>query len=135
MASSNSTTVSVMTIILTPSASECPHVEPIMKLREAMESLASEDEKHEEARCVICMQDVREALVGPLHAFFQQKGYHFVAYPSSNSKANENDCSGVGVAFPSDRFALIEANILNLLSGRNCQLSLMPKESVSYRPC
>eukprot|EP00475_Leptophrys_vorax_P008070 TRINITY_DN15174_c0_g1_i1.p1 TRINITY_DN15174_c0_g1~~TRINITY_DN15174_c0_g1_i1.p1 ORF type:complete len:431 (+),score=104.73 TRINITY_DN15174_c0_g1_i1:171-1295(+) len=61
------------------------------------------------ARSIILLQEIGESWVGPLHAFFQQNGYHLV---TSLYGKKDSDYFGVGIAFPSDKFELIDAKVV-----------------------
>jgi 2',5'-phosphodiesterase len=52
-------------------------------------------------QAIICLQEVSQLWAGPLHAFFQQRRYHFVTALYGNAR---NGYMGVGLAWPNDLY-------------------------------
>lgn len=64
---------------------------------------------------VICLQEVSQTWAGPLHAFFQQRHYHFVTALYGGPLSGY---MGVGLAWPSDVYEAIEVDIKRLSDTR-----------------
>lgn len=112
---------------------------------------------------IVCLQEVSIAWAGPLHAFFQQRGYSFVTHlysapPATGSPPFSGSCAGarperrapragpawqgfmgVGVAFDARRFEVVDCDIsrraLNARSA-GCVLRLWasPRPAASPTP-
>lgn len=75
------------------------------------------------AGSVICLQEVPLGWSGWMHADFQRAGYHFV---TSLYGAHFSDYMGVGLAFPNDRFELVESHAARV--GDTAQFRRKPQD-------
>jgi len=73
-----------------------------------LEKLFAKLEEEIAKEAVVCLQEVSLAWTGRLHSFFASKNYTFV---NSNYGNRNNNFMGVGVAFPSSRYALKMADL------------------------
>jgi len=64
---------------------------------------------------IICLQEISQLWAGPLHAFFQQRHYHFVTAPYGDA---QNGYMGVGLAWPNDLYEAVEVGIQRLSDTR-----------------
>jgi hypothetical protein len=80
------------------------------------------------ARSIICLQEVGESWVGPLHAFFQKNNYHFV---TSLYGRKDSDYFGVAIAFPNEKYELVEAKVVKPADWKKWPAELMKKQ---FRP-
>jgi 2',5'-phosphodiesterase len=76
--------------------------------RHRLEKLLTKLDAEVELGAVVCLQEVSLAWTGRLHAYFAAKRYTFV---NSNYGNRNNNFMGVGVAFPSTRYALRMADL------------------------
>jgi hypothetical protein len=58
---------------------------------------------------IFCLQEIGQSWSGELHKFFQKCGYHFMMASYGNK---HSDYFGVGIAFPNDRFELMDAKFI-----------------------
>lgn len=65
-------------------------------------------EQKVENQAILCLQEISQEWCGPLHAFFQQRHYYFVA---SAYGLDFEDYMGVAVAFPQKLYTLSDALI------------------------
>eukprot|EP00933_Yihiella_yeosuensis_P049399 TRINITY_DN4626_c0_g1_i2.p1 TRINITY_DN4626_c0_g1~~TRINITY_DN4626_c0_g1_i2.p1 ORF type:complete len:582 (-),score=80.72 TRINITY_DN4626_c0_g1_i2:69-1814(-) len=84
-----------------------------------------------ERGAVLCLQECSERWTGHLHAWFQQRNYHFV---TSLYGYQITGWMGVGIAFPSRKFELQSASIQRISEAKNWapqQRTSPPKEGGS----
>jgi len=81
--------------------------------------------KEADARAVICLQEVAIRWSGPMHAFFASKGYNLVLTQYGGAF---NGFMGVGVAYPTDRFDLVDAQVSRLSDTREPRWPREPKK-------
>jgi 2',5'-phosphodiesterase len=86
-------------------------LEPATRLRRIQQKLEAEIRR----RAIICLQEVSQLWAGPLHAFFQQRRYHFVTAPYGRPW---NGYMGVGLAWPTDVYEAAEVEIKRLVDSR-----------------
>lgn len=70
----------------------------------------------DDPQAVVCLQELALEWCGPLHAFFAARGYTFMA---SNYGNAFNGYMGVGLAFPSRAFDLVDADLCRLAETRD----------------
>jgi mRNA deadenylase 3'-5' endonuclease subunit Ccr4 len=117
---SNMTTVRVVTYnVLSSHLSEpdhfthChpSHLEPASRFRHLQHKL--EVELRQDA--IICLQEISQQWVGPLHAFFQQRQYYFVTALYGGAWSGY---MGVGLAWPTAVYEAAQVDIKRLVDSR-----------------
>jgi mRNA deadenylase 3'-5' endonuclease subunit Ccr4 len=76
-----------------------------------LKKLKAKLEEDMKARSVICLQELSISWTGALHSFFQDNGYYLVTGLYGNKF---NGYMGVGIAYPLDKFTLLEADITKI---------------------
>ena len=68
-----------------------------------------------DAGAVVCLQEVGREWCGRLHKYFADKGFHFV---HSGYGERFNDYMGVGIAFPTSKFKLVDSHIARIADAK-----------------
>ena len=74
-----------------------------------IKKLSKETER--DRKSIICLQEVSLSWTGKLHAFFNSNNYTFIV---SNYGSRFNGFMGVGIAYPTDEYSLIDCQIVCL---------------------
>ena len=90
-----------------------------------------------DAGAVVCLQEVGREWCGRLHKYFADKGFHFV---HSGYGERFNDYMGVGIAFPTSKFKLVDSSIkfrmqigvCNAVVYRNAQRAKNPVKTFMF---
>lgn len=72
---------------------------------------------------ILCLQEISQLWAGPLHAFFQQRDYHFVTARYGDS---QNGYMGVGLAWPNDLYEAIDVALQRIADARRWPVSAKP---------
>jgi 2',5'-phosphodiesterase len=90
------------------------NLKPEVRLQRLIHKLQSEIKK----KTIICLQEVSLLWAGDLHRFFAENNYYFITGLYGKPK---NGYMGVGLAFPLDRYALLDVKIERLSDYRDWQ--------------
>jgi len=82
-------------------------LDPRTRLPRVLEKLSGEVDKD----AIICLQEVSMKWAGSMHAWFAQRGYHFVLH---NYGPPFNGYMGVGIAFPTAAFEAVDTDLVRL---------------------
>jgi hypothetical protein len=63
------------------------------------------------SRPIICLQEISQSWEGPLHVFFASHNYHFI---TGLYGRKFNNYMGIGIAYPCDKYDLLDADIARL---------------------
>jgi mRNA deadenylase 3'-5' endonuclease subunit Ccr4 len=94
-------------------------LEPATRLHRIQQKLESEIGHN----AIICLQEISQLWAGPLHAFFQQRHYHFVTALYGGSW---NGYMGVGLAWPTEHYVATQVEIKRLVDSRHWPSSRTP---------
>ncbi len=86
-------------------------LEPATRLHRIQHKLDAEIRQH----AIICLQEISQRWAGPLHAFFQQRQYHFV---TALYGGPWNGYMGVGLAWPTALYEAVHVDIKRLVDSR-----------------
>jgi mRNA deadenylase 3'-5' endonuclease subunit Ccr4 len=64
-----------------------------------------------DSKSIICLQEVSITWAGSLHSYFSANGYYFVTTMYGNKF---NNYMGVGIAYPMDKFSLVDCDITRI---------------------
>lgn len=76
-----------------------------------LDLLKSKLQSEFDAKSIICLQEVSTSWAGSLHSYFSENGYYFITGMYGNKF---NNYMGVGVAYPMDKFTLVDSDITRI---------------------
>jgi 2',5'-phosphodiesterase len=95
------------------------HLKPSTRFRRIQQKIDMEM-RH---RAIVCLQEVSQCWAGPLHAFFQQRRYHFVTALYGGAHTGY---MGVGLAWPTEMYEAVQVDIKRMADSRRWPSSLNP---------
>ena len=94
-------------------------LDPDTRFRRMLQKIEAEIHQH----AIICLQEISQLWAGPLHAFFQQRYYHFV---TALYGGPWNGYMGVGLAWPTEDYEAAQVDIKRLVDSRRWPPSPKP---------
>ena len=87
------------------------HLEPATRFRRIQQKIDVEIGQ----RAILCLQEVSQCWAGPLHAFFQQRRYHFATALYGGAHTGY---MGVGLAWPTEIYEAVQVDIKRMADAR-----------------